>query len=281
MTAARALEALPLDVPPVPLGQQQSIEATLRGTHRTQVPIRKTFVQQGRGRSTAPGPLAEFLTSRDPRGLDAYLLIHALASASPWNCNYPSGFWVRALGLARGKELSVEAINNARPAVSKIMKRLVDRRLISRTRDSRRANLTLLCEDGSGHSYQRPFDVDDQWFSLPHAYWFEGHYLTLSLAAKVVLLIALERPDDFSLPQERAPSWYGISADSADRGLRELRKAGILQVRQTWVEEPKSDIGYTQRWTYRMLGSYSTQSRNIAASMTKANFENITKEENT
>lgn len=280
MTTARALEALPLDVPPAPLGQQQSVEATLRGTHRTQVPIRKTFVQQGRGRSTTPGPLAEFLTSRDPRGLDAYLLIHALASASPWNCNYPSGFWVRALGLARGKELSVEAINQARPAVSKIMKRLVDRKLISRTRDSRRANLTLLREDGSGHAYQRPFDADDQWFSLPHAYWHEGHYRSLSLAAKVVLLIALERPDDFLLPQERAAGWYGVSADSADRGLRELRQVGILQVRQIWVEEPKSDIGYTQRWTYRLLGSYSTDSRNAAGALAKANFEDSARKEN-
>ncbi|MEV1114945.1 helix-turn-helix domain-containing protein [Actinosynnema sp. NPDC049800] len=280
MTTARALQALPVDGPPAPLGQQQSIEATLRGTHRAQVPIRKTFVQQGRGKNTTPGPLAEFLTSRDQRGLDAYLLIHALASAWPWNCNYPSGFWVRALGLARGKALSVEAIDQARPAVSKIMKRLVDRKLISRTRDKRRASLTLLCEDGSGHSYQRPFDADERWFALPHAYWYQGHYRTLSLAAKVVLLIALERPDDFPLPQERAHAWYGISADSADRGLRELRNAGLLHVKQTWVEEPKSDIGYTQRWTYRLLGPYSTDARNIAAAVAKANFEGAAKEVN-
>lgn len=237
------------------------------------MPIRKTFVQQGRNKNTRPGPVAEFLTSRDPRGLDAYLLIHALASTPPWTCKYPSGFWVRNLGLAGPGELTLEALNQARPAVSKIMKRLVERKLISRTREKRWATLTLRCEDGSGRPYQRPRDTDEQWFTLPHAYWLDGYHRTLSLAAKVMLLIALERPDDFWMPQERVPGWYGISADSADRGLRELRNAGLLQHKQIWVEDARSDIGWTQRWTYRLVGAFSNEARNEAAAHAKANFE--------
>ena len=279
MTTAQVIRTPYLDGPPTPLGQQQSIEATLRGIHRTYVPIRKTFVQQGRGKRTAPGPIAEFLTSRDPRGLDAYLLIHALASTWPWGCTYPSGFWVRTLGLVGDEVLSADTIGHARPAVSKIMKRLVDRRLIARTRNKRWASLTLLREDGSGCPYQRPFETAEQWFSLPHSYWHDGHYRTLSLPAKILLLIALERSDDFSLPQDRAPDWYGISADSADRGLRELRHAGLLQVNQTWIEEPRSDTGWTQRWTYRLLGPYATTVRNEAAAMAKANFESAAGEQ--
>ncbi|MGH3898934.1 MAG: hypothetical protein ACRDTA_11935 [Pseudonocardiaceae bacterium] len=94
------------DRPPPPLGRQQSIETLLAETHRGIVPIRKVFVQQGHGRTTRPGPLATFLRSHDDRGLEAYLFLHAMASASaPYNCVLTSGVWVRVLGLAQNAEL--------------------------------------------------------------------------------------------------------------------------------------------------------------------------------
>ena len=31
----------------------------------------------------------------------------------------------------------------------------------------------------------------------------------------------------FVLPAERGPQWYGISADTIDRGLRQLRNEGL------------------------------------------------------
>jgi len=92
------------------------------------VPIRKTFVQIGHGKHTRPGPLANFVSAHDERGLDAYLFVHAVASASPFNCDYPSGTYVRALDLGSDAEPA-----SARGAVSKVMCRLEDRQLITRS----------------------------------------------------------------------------------------------------------------------------------------------------
>lgn len=249
--------------PPPTLGRRETIEGLLTQTRRGIVPIRKTFVQQGRGKATTPGPLASFLRAHDDRGLEAYLFLHAMASAStPWNCVLPSGAWVRALGLAENATPA-----SARGAFSKIMKRLMDRKLIERSRSKRRADVRLLREDASGESYERPLGKErwDRWMQLPHAYWREGHFESLHLPAKVMLLVALSLDDGFYLPSERAPDWYGVSADSADEGLRELRQAGLLDTDYQWERNVRSDTGWTKRWTYTLIGSFSKDERKKAA----------------
>ena len=62
--------------------------------------------------------------------------------------------------------------------------------------------MTLLREDGSGESFEYSHRAGDWWLQLPYAYWMEGHFLTLSLPAKAMLLIALSLPDGFRLPYE-------------------------------------------------------------------------------
>ncbi len=246
--------------PPAPLSGHDTIEGLLKESRRQGVPIRKTFVQIGKGKSTTAGPLAGFLTRRDGRGLDAYLLLHALASADPWDCTLPSGFWVRALNLMS----SAGDLDAARGTISKIMKRLEEQGLVRRGRVKRMAAITLLKEDGSGDDYQHPFDTGEQWLHLPHNYWYDRHYLSLSLRAKVMLLIALERPDGFYLPHEKAPLWYGVSADSAGSGLRELRKVGLLEEDREWVRTERSDTGWTERLTYTLTGPFSNAARQKA-----------------
>lgn len=246
---------------PPPLTQQETIEELLAQSGRGIVPIRKTFVQQGRGANTSPGPLASFVAAHDDRGLDAYLLLHALASAEPWNCSYPAGTWVRALDLA-----SDASPSSARGAVSKVMKRLEDRQLVRRSRSGRRASVTLLREDGSGETYDHPHKSGDaRWLQLPYAYWLQQHFLKLSLPAKALLLVALSLPDGFYLPSERAPEWYGISPDSTEKGLRELRNAGLLDHERQWIKDQRSDTGWRERWTYTLIGSYSPAARRAAA----------------
>ena len=201
------------------------------------------------------------MTAHDTRALDAYLFVHALASAEPWNCDYPAGTWVRALGLG-----SSATPASARGAVSKVMKRLEDRNLVKRSRSGRRASVTLLREDGSGEPYEHPHRTGgDRWLQLPYAYWLEGHFLALSLPAKAMLLVALSLPDGFYLPSERADDWYAISPDSADRGLRELRKATLLDADRQWVKNQRSDTGWTEHWTYSLTGSFSSSARRAAA----------------
>jgi hypothetical protein len=218
------------------------------------VPIRNVFVQQGRGRNTTPGPLAKFLTGHDDRGLEAYLLVHAMASAEPWNCRLPSDAWAGALGIAGGA--------SARTAVSKTMRRLEVRNLITRERSLRLSDVILLKEDGSGHPYDRP---RSHYFQLPHAYWLEGHYTSLSLPAKVMLLIALFSQDGFALPYNKTRPWYGVSEDSAESGIRELRNNKLLSVERSWVRAPRSKTGWTEQYLYTLEGSFSRAERTKAA----------------
>jgi hypothetical protein len=245
---------------PAPLDRQGRIELLLEETKRRVVSIRRTFVQQGHGPDTKHGPLHTFLTAHDERGLDAYLLVHAMASASrPWNCRVPSEVWVSALGLDEAATPS-----SAKTAVSKVMRRLEKRKLVTRVRSQRLSDVRLLMEDGSGEPYEprSPERVEDRWLQLPHAYWLEGHYKTLRLPAKVMLLVALSRPKDgFPMPYEYVPDWYGVSSDSAEEGLRELRNVGLLTVVSNWVKAPRSKIGWTEQLLYTLQGSFSKAER--------------------
>lgn len=168
--------------------------------------------------------------------------------------------WVRALGLC-----DTATLRSARGVVSKIMKRLDDRQLIQRARSGRLSTVTLLQEDGSGEEYERPVADGDNWFNLPHAYWLDEHYRALSLPAKAMLLIALSLPADFYLPYEKAKPWYGISADSAGRGFRELEKAGLLVSMPEWVKNHRSDTGWIEQRHYMLVGPYAQSARKRGA----------------
>lgn len=218
------------------------------------------FVQQGHRKETRPGPLATFIASHDERALDAYLFIHALACSEPWDCEYPSGMWIRAFGLAE-----TATMTSARGVVSKIMKRLESRKLIRRGRSGRTATVTILREDGTGEKYERPVRKDDYWFHLPHAYWTDGYHQMLSMPAKTMLLIALSLQDDFYLPLDKAPDWYGISRDSAGRGLRELETQNLLVSRKQWIKNQRSDTGWIEQRRYTLTGPYSFKARKAAA----------------
>ncbi|WP_127572613.1 hypothetical protein [Georgenia faecalis] len=136
---------------------------------------------------------------------------------------------------------------------------------VSRSRVRRRLSVTLLNEDGSRNPYGHPRHTGELWLRLPHAYWLEGHYKSLSFPGKTLLLIALSRPDGFYLPYDRASSWYGISADTAERGLRELREHGLLNVDVEWIKNPRSDDFYIEHRTYTLIGPFSKVSQDSAA----------------
>lgn len=237
--------------PPPPISRHETLVDLLAQAKRDSVPIRNTFVQQGKGKTTKPGPLASFVSKHDERGLDAYLFVHALASADPWNCDYPSTTWIRALGLADSAEPA-----SAQAAVSKIMKRLEDRKLIARDRVGRTSSITLLTEDGTGQAYVHPATAKQQYLKLPHVYWIERHYETLTLPAKAVLLIALSLRSRFPLPYERGPAWYGLSADSTERGLRDLERTGILGYDQEWIKNHRSPTGWVEQRLYTLRAPY-------------------------
>lgn len=230
--------------------QADTIMALLERSNRSEVPIRKTFLQQGAGKVRIPGPVATLIRNHDERALDLYLLVHAVCSAGDFDITLPAGAWARAIGLA----------NNAsgKSTVSKAFRRLEDLRLLRRARDGSRAKVTLLDESGQLDDsddllpYVHPAPLKQQYLKLPHAYWEDFWHLRLDLRAKAVLLIALSLDDGFTLPIERAPDWYGISADTANRGLQDLRTHGLLDLDISTKKAPLAPEGLTQVYRYTL-----------------------------
>ncbi len=221
------------------------------------VPIRRTFVQGGPQQAPVPGPLAGFVTAHDEGALDLYLLVLALASHEPWRAELAGRVWGRALGLGEQKA--------ALATVSKTFRRLEERRLIDRSRTGRRLSVGLLREDGSGEAYAAP-NKPERWFRLPFAYWSPElrWYEKLSLPGKAMLLVAASLRNPFYLPYEKSKDWYGISADSAAKGLSELTRHGLLTARTELKFAPLAPEGFTTTRYYMldtMLGAQVPERR--------------------
>lgn len=220
---------------------------------RKELPLRREFLQltDAAGKVT-PGPMAGLVSAGDKRGLVLYLLLATKASAGDYGSGLAAAVWARALGLwnPTGK--------TATSAVSKTWLRLESRHLIARERRKRRAHVTMLREDGSGAPYVHPGTAREVHFKVPHALWTAGPdaehrwYEVLSLPELAVLLIARSLGDRFRLPIESANAWYGISADTATRGLHGLVTHGLLEVRTIYKPAPLSPLGYTEERRYTL-----------------------------
>lgn len=239
----------PARVPP-PVTRRSTVTALADRARRGFVPVRRTFVQKTASAKTRAdgrsGPLATFVRTGDDRGLDALLLVLTAASRDPWNVSLAADVWARALGIS---------VTKPSAAMSKVWRRLEDRKLITRSRSGRMADVTPLREDGSGADYTRPDGkkVEDRFLKLDHAYWTDGWHETLTLPGKAMLLLALGEKPGFELPYERAPEWYGLSADSVHRGFNDLLRHGLISYDREYRSEPLSAIGYVEirKWWVR------------------------------
>lgn len=233
------------------------LHAMLKGTARGGVPIRSAFVQlkEPDDLGSRHGLLAQFTT--DARALDAYLLIHALASSkAPHTASYPAITWAHALGF------DIDATpTSARQRWSKAVARLISLRLIEAERDGRQSVYTLLHESGNGDPYTRPKSLTEGgWITIPYSYWLDGLAEEMTLPEKVMLLVSLDQKQRFELPTPRTNEWYGISESTASRGFRGLVRREILSA------EPKTTIDLQSATIMRKVNVYST-----LGSWTKAN----------
>jgi DNA-binding HxlR family transcriptional regulator len=70
------------------------------------------------------------------------------------------------------------------------------------------------------------------------------------------LLICLAQKPTFSLRTEHASGWYGISPDTLQRGLDELRDLELIQVWSRPKKAPRARYGITHENFYRLLGPF-------------------------
>lgn len=227
----------------------ETVDALVARSGREAIPVRRTFAQQKDAGKAAPGPFARFVSSNDRFGLLLYLLLLTCASAPPFDVGLHSAVWARALGIENPTSAT------ARTRVSKAWARLAERQLVDRGRRHRIASVTPLSEDGSGDPYTRPTSA---FMSIRHELWTAGPstaqrwYQALDLSELAVLIISHMNSDDFALPAERAPDYYGVSADTFKRGVKGLKAHGLLDDRWSRKAAPLAPVGYTYEYRYTL-----------------------------
>lgn len=141
--------------------------------------------------------------------------------------------------------------------MSKVFGRLVDRKLIERSRSGRASLLTLLREDGSGAEYTHPGTAHDGYLKLPHEFWTSGDYQKLSVQGVAMLLVALSHKGEFYLPLRKVKEWYGFGHDSAIAGFTELRNLGVLSDRDDFRVNNRMPTGWEQQRYYHLTDRYA------------------------
>ena len=164
-----------------------------------------------------------------------------------------------------GPHHSLSNSPSGRSTVSKAFRRLEESKLLARSRDRSRSKVTLLDESGNGEPYLHPASRSQLYLKLPHAYWVDGWHVKLSLRAKAMFLIALSLDDGFVLPIERARDWFGISADTANRGLLDLRNGGLLEVEKRVKTAPLAPEGIAQDYHYTLEPPFGPRRQTIAS----------------
>ena len=229
------------------MGSEETLTYMLnRAQRKAGTPVRRAFVQGGTRYNPKPGPLSQFVHNRDQTGLDLFLLALTLATKEPYRVIYAAGWWARALGM------SDETL------VSRAWKRLEHRQLVTRKREGRVLIVTPLRDDGLGDPYERPALKGEAYGKLPLVYWRDGYYKELDLAAKATLLIALCQHGAFTLPSEHAKAWYGISADTVERGLATLRRRQILTRRADWRLSRYAQTGFAKTYIYELQPPFAS-----------------------
>jgi hypothetical protein len=211
--------------------RDEMVERMLDGSHRVDgVPVRRSFVQHGPQDSPIAGPAHVMLRSHDENAFELFLLHRAQASKEPWDVVRHGQVWADKY------------------------------QLVSKERAGRLLRVTALDEAGSGKAYTYPKGGTGRgrYFKVPEAYWRDDErwYRTLSLRAKVMLMICLTLKPDFPLPIDQVPAWYGVSSNSAQRGLNELRDHGVLNSRKERRKSWGGPDGYVLETRYTLLAPF-------------------------
>lgn len=218
------------------------------------IPIRRTFLQSA-GAGREPGPLSAFVAGRRPLALDLWLLLHAAAAAPPWDVRQPAMSWARALDLPQR--------GSSETTISRNWTWLEQQQLVRSERDHRVRKVTLLMEDGSGRPFERATGTERGYFKVPYEYFTQRWHRELKLAGTSTLLICLAQAPTFTLPTEHAAIWYGVSADTLQRGLDELRNLGLLKVWSRAKKAPRTRFGFTMENHYALQGPFVRAPRDV------------------
>jgi predicted transcriptional regulator len=222
--------------------------------------LRHILVQLPDRAAPRASTLARVLPERKHRALLLYLL---LLTCWPWLADrrkpLQADVWIRALTAPGAPTWSASTLSRA-------WADLVDLGLVSKDREHRLVRTVPRREDGQA-DYEVPGGRRDRWnmyFALPDAFWTDELFAKLSLPGLVMLLLVAKESNakaEVWFTYESAEEWYGIKQKSAQNGLKELEKLGIVHRRRQVVKAPLSPTGSTVRMWYSLTGPYGYESR--------------------
>ncbi|MGL3807910.1 hypothetical protein ACSYDW_17675 [Paeniglutamicibacter sp. R2-26] len=229
---------------------------------RGYVRIRKDFVQ--RESEPRASVLADFVHGRKERALDLFLTIHALQPILE-DTPLPIATWARLLD-STDRPCTTRAISSALRSLQtmKLLKFEGPKTTPVITLYRENADETLWTkewQEGKANNDGRGF------FTIPFDYWTDGTIDELRLPGKAMLLILLKETQDpngpltFTMPVQRASSWYGISERTAERGYLELAKLGLIAQRVQKIPDARHPAGRREVHHRAPIGSYSTDYR--------------------
>ncbi|WP_447925103.1 hypothetical protein [Georgenia muralis] len=102
------------------------------------------------------------------------------------------------------------------------------------------------------------------YFVLPHDFWRAEIFAKLTLPGLAMLLVIAKETNQKSemyMPYGQAPAWYRISPKTAQNGIKDLTRHGLVYVREERIKAPLSSTGYTTRVWYSLTGAYGTETR--------------------
>ncbi len=217
------------------------------------------------------------LHARKHRALLLYLL---LLTCWPWleDNREPlaASVWIRALTPPTGGGLTWSASTLSRAWLDLEAMGLIE----PRTRQGRATHVVPRREDGQA-TYDAPGGRRDRWnnyFVLPDTFWLDGVFAQLSLPGLVMLLIIAKETNskkEMYVPYSYAPDWYGVSAKSAQNGITELTRQGLLFRREELITAALSPTGATTRVWYSLTGDFGHEAR--AAMRAKASTDRATR----
>lgn len=222
--------------------------------------LRHVLVQLPDRDAPRASTLARVLPGRKHRALLLYLL---LLTCWPWLAErrkpLQADVWIRALTAPGGLTWSASTLSRA-------WADLADLGLVTKEREHRLVRIVPRREDGQAE-YEIPGGRRDRWntyFALPDQFWLDELFAKLSLPGLVMLLLVAKETNvkpEVWFTYESAEEWYGIKPKSAQNGLKELERLGIVHRRRQVVKAPLSPTGATVRMWYSLTGPYGHDSR--------------------
>ena len=215
--------------------------------HKRALPLRRAYAERP-DNSSALTPLARLL--RGGRGGSARLRLYLsylwLGAAPPHELVYPARAWAELLDLDDPETAGARRVADA-------VRWLEKNQFITVTNRAGAPNIVrLLSDTGSGKDYETPGTAFNRlrrtkpeaarihrYIQLPPELWTSGWMAVLSPAAIAMLIVlrvhvGAKDPDTEEVwtAPDYAEKAFLLSEETRTRGLRELRRAGLIDIRR-------------------------------------------------